>query len=130
MSHRSISNWKLLAPALLAISMSVAGCGPPPEPTGGVEGTVKSRGKICGECQVLLHSLKGTVGCEVGESGDYEFNEIPYGDYKLTVFQKPSYGPTEVFDRRIPNKYRNTKSSGLSVSITAPEPIVFDIDME
>lgn len=130
MSHRLMSDWKLLALALFAISLPVAGCGPPPEPTGTITGTVKSGGEICENCRVTLNGLKGSTGRNVGDAGTFEFKEVPFGDYVFTVLQAPTNDPVIVFDKRIPKKYRNTKASGLSISVTASEPVVFDIDMQ
>ena len=117
--------------ALATISLSLSGCGgDPPQPSGTVTGTVKSRGEICGNCRVSLHSLKGTKSFNVDESGTFELKDIPFDDYVVTLYQAPTNNPVKVFDKRIPQKYRETKTSGLSLSITSPEPVVFDIDMK
>jgi len=116
--------------ALVALSLTLSGCGEPAKPPSGtLTGSVKSGGKICGNCRVALHNEKGSKGLTVGESGTFEFKDVPFGDYKVTVYQKPTNDPVEVFDKRIPRKYRQMKTSGLSISIPSAEPVVFDIEM-
>ncbi|MDB2687061.1 hypothetical protein N9Y42_07590 [Mariniblastus sp.] len=126
-----VSRLNLLAIALVMFSLSGCG-GPPPAPTGTLSGTVKSGGELCGDCRITLYnptSLK-TKGGVVDESGTYEVKGIPFGDYDVSMYQTPTNAVVEVFDERIPKKFRNTKTSGLKVSITAEEPsVTFDIEM-
>ena len=107
--------------SLLAVALSMiplAGCeDSASEPSGILTGTVKSGGEVCGDCIIAIFNPKTLLrrGCIVGESGEFELKEIPFGDYEVTVSQKPTNSPDPVFDERIPKKYRSKKTSELSV---------------
>lgn len=123
------SRMGLLAVALLTVSL--VGCEDSASETSGtLTGTVKSGGEVCGNCLIAIFNPKTLLrrGCIVGESGEFELKEIPFGDYEVTVSQKLTNDPEVVFDKRIPKKYRSKKTSGLSVSINSAET-VFDIEM-
>ena len=121
--------------SLLAVALSMiplAGCeDSASEPSGILTGTVKSGGEVCGDCIIAIFNPKTLLrrGCIVGESDEFELKEIPFGDYEVTVSQKPTNSPDPVFDERIPKKYRSKKTSELSVSITSEEAVVFNIEM-
>ena len=118
--------------AIALLTVSLVGCGDSAsEISGTLTGTVKSGGDVCGDCIIAIFNPKTLLrrGCMVGESGDFELKEIPFGEYQVTVSQKPTNAPEEVFDKRIPKKYRSKKTSELSVSITSAEPAVFNIEM-
>ena len=125
------SRFNLLAIALVMFSLSGCG-GPPPEPTGTLSGTVKSGGEPCGDCRITVYNpttLK-TSGAVVDESGTYEVKNLTFGDYEISMYQTPTNAVVEVFDERIPKKFRNTKTSGLKASITSEEPsVTLDIEM-
>lgn len=124
------SRMSLLAVVLLTLSL--VGCDDSAsEASGTLTGTVKSGGEVCGDCTIAIFNPETLLrrGCIVGESGEFELKEIPFGDYEVTVGQKPTNSPDPVFDKRIPKKYRSKKTSGLSVSITSAEPVVFNIEM-
>ena len=123
------SRMGLLAVAMLTVSL--VGCEDSASETSGtLTGTVKSGGEVCGNCLIAIFNPKTLLrrGCIVGESGEFELKEIPFGDYEVTVSQKLTNDPEVVFDKRIPKKYRSKKTSGLSVSINSAET-VFDIEM-
>ena len=125
------SKWMLFSTALVVISLS--GCGPTPDPTGSLTGTVKSNGEIYdGKCIVSISGDSGRVnrGTTANENGSYEVTEIPFGDYQVRVFEKPNNEPIEVRDKRIPGKYRSVETSGLTFTIASEEPVVLDINME
>lgn len=132
MSQTLLSKRTLLAVSLLAFSL--AGCekAPTPDPTGTLIGTVKSGGEICGDCRISLFNSKTFLsrGGRVDESGNYEVKNIPFGDYDIYMYQTPTNAVVEVFDERIPKKYRNKKSSGLKASLTSSEPVTLNIEME
>ena len=133
MSRRLISSRcrKILLLAVIVFPLGTAGCDSSvKEPMGTLSGTVKSQGEICGNCRIALHSEKGSKGLTVGDSGTFEFKEVPFGDYKVTVYQKPTNDAVEVFDKRIPEKYRQMRTSGLAVSIPSAEPVTLDVDMD
>lgn len=127
-----ISKWSLIVVALMMLSLSGCGGGPPPESTGTLSGTVTSGGELCGDCRITLYnpaSLR-TKGGVVGESGTYEIKNLPFGDYDVSMYQTPTNAVVEVFDKRIPKKFRSTKTSGLKVSLTPADPAVtLDIEM-
>ena len=123
---------KLSLLAVILFMLSLAGCGDSVSSnSGALTGTVKSGGEVCGDCVIAVFNPKTMLrrGCMVGESGEFELKDIPFGDYEVTVNQKPTNDFEVVFDKRIPKKYRNKKTSELSVSITSAEPVVFDIEM-
>ena len=97
-----------------------------------LSGTVRSNGEICGDCRVGISDpvSKGSKGYTVGESGTYVFNGIPDGEYQVTVYQTPSIEASPKFDKRIPKKYRQPETSGLTVSLKQGEAVVLDIDMK
>ncbi|MDB4766787.1 hypothetical protein OAG71_03765 [bacterium] len=68
-------------------------------------------------------------GGNVGDSGSFEVKGIPYGEYKIRIVRMPSNLDVEVVDERIPDKYKNVGTSGLTASITSEEPVTLNIDM-
>ena len=56
------------------------------------------------------------------------FEEIALGDYEGMVLQKPSNSPKDIIDERIPSKFRDRKTSGITVAVTEGENKL-DIDM-
>ena len=125
MSQILTSRLSLLAIALFTVSL--VGCGDSaPETSGTLTGTVKSGGEVCGDCTIAIYNPKTLLrrGCIVGESGKFELKDVPFGDYEVTVSQKPTNAAKEVFDKRIPKKYRSKKTSELSVSITSAEAVL------
>lgn len=124
---------KLSLFAIGLIAFSLTGCpGPNEDPTGTLKGTLKSGGEICGNCLISIADGKTLVrrGGIVDESGAYELKKVPFGDYKVRIVQIPDNRDVEIFDDRIPNKYRKVETSGLSASITSSEPVTLDIEME
>jgi len=132
MSRALNSKWGLIiAFTLMVLSLSVAGCSSA-EPTGVLTGSVKSDGETCGNCLVSIADPKTLVrcGCIVDESGTYELKDIPFGEYQVRVVQRASNSPVNVYDERIPKKYSDVKTSGITASITSQEPVVLNIDLE
>ena len=127
------SRFGLVAIPLAIALFTLSGCGGGKEivPVGSVSGTVKSDGEICGDCLMAVFNpqTKRSRSCRVGESGTYELKDLPFGDYEITMVQKPTNEPIATFDKRIPKKYRDIKTSGLRVSIVSEEPVVYDIEM-
>ena len=131
MSQAPLSSRGLFVVVLAAFLLS--GCGePPPATTGILNGTVKSGGEVCGDCRVSIFNPKTLLsrGGSVNESGKFEIKDIPFGDYEIIVGQQPTSDRAEVFDKRIPAKYRDPKTSGFKASFTGPEPVTLDIEME
>ena len=125
----SNNKWSLFAVALLTLSLS--GCGDAvPDNLGALNGTLKSGGEACGNCLVRFFNSETSrsYGCKVEELGTFE-KELPFGEYQVAVVQEPTNDSKEVFDKRIPKKYRNKTTSGLIVSITSGEPAVLNIEM-
>ena len=131
MSQVFFSKWSLFAVALMTISLSGCG-GPPPKPMGTFSGTLKSSGEPCGDCRISLFNTTtlASKGGRVDENGEFEFKELPFGEYEIYIYQKPTNAVKEVIDERIPDKYKTKETSGLKASITSAEPVTLDIDMK
>jgi len=119
--------------ATIALAMvTLSGCGgPPPEPVGSLTGLVTSGGQACGDCNIAVFNpatLKSHGG-RVDAEGRYEIKNLPFGEYEITMVQRPSNAVVEVFDKRIPRKYRDPKTSGLTASVTSNDPVELDIEM-
>lgn len=132
MSQTLISKFGLYCWACTTVILMTGCGGPKPEPTGTLLGSLKSRGEVCDNCLISIGSTETSFrrGGNVSESGTFELKGIPFGDYQVRVVQMPTNLEVKVFDERIPKKYRNLKSSGLTVSITSTDPVTLDIDME
>jgi len=98
---------------------------------GTLVGTVTSSGKACGDCRISLFNSKTFLsrGGRVDEAGNYEVKNIPFGDYDIYMYQLPTNDVVEVFDKRIPKKFRNKKTSGLNASFTSEDPVTLNVDM-
>ena len=132
---RALMISRLIFPVVALSLLALTGCGddaPPPAPSGTLSGTVKSKGKICGGCVMSIYAEDTLFrkGARVDDSGSYELKGIPFGEYSVKVFQTPSNDPDAPFDKRIPGKYRDFKTSGLTVSIPSEEAVVYDIEMK
>ena len=129
LSCRSHSLAIVLAILVLTIS---AGCGPPKEPMGLLTGSVMSKGEVCGDCQIALYEPTDmrSIGAAVDASGNFRLEDIPFGEYRVMVLQKPTNDQVEVFDQRIPKRYRETSTSGFRVSIKTPEEVVLNLEMD
>lgn len=130
--NRLLNIFSQLTAALILFCIVCLGCstdnGPP---TGNLTGVVQNGNEVVGDCKVALFSslTKRTKGAKVGPDGKYEIAEIPTGDYSVFVLQKPSETDKELpFDKRIPQKFRDPKTSGLSVSIKEGDNN-FEIDL-
>ena len=128
------TNWCSLLFALLVISVSVSvGCDRK-EPMGMLSGSVSSKGKACGNCQLEIFdpaSLR-SIGATVNDQGTFELKDVPFGEYQIAVLQvldphDPGDPPP---DKRIPEKYRDGKTSGITVSVNSVEEVVLKIEMD
>lgn len=118
--------------AIAFVFSGAIGCGPPPDPIGNLTGTVMSNGENVGDCVIALYSptTKRTVGGRADDTGKYEVKEIPLGNYNVSVLQRPFNGAAnEPFDKRIPQKFRDRKTSGFEVEIKEGENQL-DLNME
>ena len=120
------------AVALLALLVVVAGCGEEKEPVGAISGTVKSKGKTCGDCKIGIFNTAtmNSNAAKVDSSGAFELKGIPYGNYQVKVYPMPTDTTEEIPDPRIPKKFRDFKKSGITISIDSEEPAVLEIDMK
>ena len=118
--------------AVVIMMLPSLGCGPEPDPTGTLIGTVTTKGEILNDCLVSIASNDSLFrrGGKVDEAGAFKLTGIPFGEYQVRVVQTPTNLPTNTFDERIPQKYRDLKTSGLSASITSVEPVTIKIEME
>jgi hypothetical protein len=106
--------------------IACAGCGEEvvKEPSGSLTGQVFSGSQAIGKCRVKLYNqlTYKSLMTNVEEDGTYEFEEVPTGDCVLAVTTEPWYEASEPPpDPRIPKKYRDVKSSGLSITIEEGE---------
>ena len=109
-----------------------AGCGEEKKPTGAVSGTVKSGGKLIGNCKVAIFNTTtmDSTGATVDESGTFTLNDVPYGNYQVKVYPMPTDSVEEIPDPRIPKKFRDYKASGITVSVENEEPKTLEIDLK
>lgn len=125
-----INKWSFIAVAVVVICFS--GCGDAePGSSGTLTGTVKSGGEVCGDCGITLFCPDTLLsrGGRVDEAGNFEIKNVPFGEYGVSLTQKPTNDIKVVFDKRIPKKYRNAGTSGLTASLTTAEPVVLNIEM-
>ena len=116
---------------LLGLLVTAIGCGPKPEPSGTLVGTVKSGGELCNNCNVSVASTNSHFrrGVRVDDSGGFEIKGLPFGDYRVNVGQRPTNDDTNTFDKRIPEKFRRAETSGLTATISSEEPVTLNIEM-
>lgn len=126
----NIRNSRLRLPRLLlwacsvVVIFSMAGCWDSGPPTGDLAGTVYFNDEVVGDCRVMLYdpTTKRWVGGKVDENGRFGITEIPVGNYEVAVGQRTTNAATEEpFDKRIPQKYRETKTSEFRVDISEGE---------
>lgn len=117
----------------VALFFSLAiGCEPAKVPVGNLSGTVMSNGESVGNCVVGIYNAatKRTVGGKADATGSYLVKDIPPGDYSVFLVQKTSNGAvSDPFDKRIPAKFRDRKTSGFEVEIKAGDNEM-DLNME
>ncbi|WP_148619065.1 carboxypeptidase-like regulatory domain-containing protein [Mariniblastus fucicola] len=134
MSPQLISrNGRVIASAMLMlIAFSFAGCGPAPEPVGVLSGSVTSGDELIGDCKVAIYNAvsKRSIAATVDSSGSYRMQDIPLGEYEVWVYPKATDSVEEIPDPRIPMKYRSGKTSGLEVSISSTDEVVYNIDLK
>jgi len=131
--------------AILALSLlCVAGCGGSSEPQGTLSGTVTYNGEPVTEGVVVFSSSEASYGAqaEIGSDGTYALRTyeggVPPGTYQAAVLpptitlpdteDSPGGEALKEVDN-IPQKYRSTKSSELTVTINEGDN-TFDIAME
>jgi len=96
---------------------------------GALTGSVMIGKETIGDCKVGIRHVttdKG-IAATVDEAGVYKLGEIPFGEYQVWVYPSPAYSLKVKNDKRIPKKYRNKDTSGITVSIDAVEEKEFDI---
>ena len=114
------SRVKFVSFAIVVLLSVVIGCEPPKDPVGNLTGVVMGNGEIVGDCVILLYnaSTKRSVGGKADDDGKYQVNNIPLGHYIVSVLQRTTNDPEpEPFDKRIPAKFRDRKTSGFEVEI-------------
>lgn len=118
---------------LLVLVLVSTGC-ERPVPTGTLSGTLASGGKVCGACKLeIVNSVTlRSVATDVTAEGNFRIEEIPLGEYQIAIHQIIDSFTTAAipFDKRIPSKYRNPKTSGFTASIQGEEEVVVDLNME
>lgn len=98
----------------------LSGCSEPAEPSGDLRGKVYSNGEVVGDCLAYVYSKtsKRTIGGKVNDEGEFEFLGLPLGECRVAVSQNTSSDPKgPPFDKRIPRKFRVTKTSGFVIDI-------------
>ena len=110
-----------------------SGCSSNETPVGSVSGTLSIDGKACGNCQIEIvgNESRLSVSAMVNEMGEFALDEIPFGEYGIAVRQEAQRhnAGNIAFDERIPKKYRSTKTSGFSLSITSIVPVELPLEM-
>lgn len=134
---------KPLAFLLLGISLGVLGCGQA-EVIGGVSGAVTFNGKPVRKGMIVFSNpQKGiTISAPLGEGGLYKVETakgygIPVGTYLVTVVPPvpqvttawPAKPPPPATFPDIPERYRDLKTSDLTVTVTAAG-VVYNVDMK
>ena len=103
------------------------------EPTGVIKGSVVSaNGEAIGDCRIAMYNRESklSIGAKVDESGAFEMPAVPFGEYQVMVDQTPANDLEYVVDKRMPKKFRDRATSGLTVSVTAADEKVFDIELK
>ncbi len=103
---------------------ALVGCGDSGPPTGNLSGTVSNGEELVGDCVVSLYDpvSKRAMGGKVNDQGEFKIKEMPLGTYNIGVMQRTTgEAVNEPFDERIPQKYRDQKTSGFSVTIKEGE---------
>lgn len=126
--------FNIIKPAFVLLLVSLTfvfiGCSEK-EPIGSLSGRIVSNGTAVGDCKVALFSdvTKLTVGAKVQADGTFELLELPLGEYSAIVLQKPNVTDKNApFDKRIPRKFRDPKTSGISIKINeGPNDIEIDL---
>lgn len=129
-SYRLINSFCVLVTAsILAISV---GCSSG-EPMGSISGTLTSNGEPCGNCELgfLDPTTKRWTGATVDDQGRFTLREINFGKYQVEVRQvlDPHAAGDPPPDDRIPQKYRDASTSGISFVIDSTDEISLDIEM-
>ena len=106
---------------MLCGPLFLSGCKEPSDPVGTITGTVTSNDEVVApQSQVLAFHLGSTRtrAAMVNEEGKYIIRDIPLGDYKLAVMQKPHFDAVpDPFDETIPKEYRSVNTSGFEFSL-------------
>ena len=101
------------------------GCsGKPEPPTGELLGKVLSDDELVSDCVVAIYSptSKLSLGARVDGRGEFTISKVPLGEYIVTVSQMPSSSAKNPpFDNRIPQQYRDRKTTDLKVVIKEGE---------
>ena len=101
------------------------GCSRKPEPPAGeLLGKVFSNDVLVGDCQVAIYNPTSmlSLGARVDGQGEFTIPKIPLGEYVVTFAQMSSNSAKNPpFDKRIPQKYRDRKTTDLKVEIKEGE---------
>ena len=120
-----VHNCRSLCFLLILITFpTLAGCGEKGPPTGDLSGTVLNGEERVDDCIVSLYDpvSKRAMGGKVDDQGEFKIKEMPLGTYRISVLQRTTGEAfNEPFDKRIPSKYRDQKTSGFSITINEGE---------
>ena len=121
---------RLTRTLVVALLVLATGCTDQKEPSCSLSGTVVADGSPIGDCKIGVYNLtsKKTKGTIVDGQGQFTFEELPLGEYEVMILLKPSNSPKDVIDERIPQKFRDRKTSGITVSVVEGENKL-DVDM-
>jgi len=131
-----------LAALVLAAALCVAGC-QKGETLGTVSGNVTFQGKPVTEGVVMFTAPGVNLNAKLDAQGHYEVKQakgagLPPGNYQVSVnppvFDAPMAGGNQPMPKiptfpNIPQRYRNAKTSGLTLTVTE-KGSTLDIDMK
>ena len=129
---QQLNKYRLAAAVLMLLSAAMFGCGSSEEPTGSISGSVKAKGELVGDCRLMFVNPESffNLAVTVNEQGDFTLDEVPFGEYLVSVGAKPNNDPIEVADLRIPKKYLSKETSGISVLVNSEEEVTLNIEMD
>ena len=112
--------------------LMIGGCGPEPDPVGIIAGKVTSGDTAIGDCKIAIKNSKTLISkaATVDETGNFRMEKVPFGEYDVIVYSRPSYTAVEFVDKRIPKKATSFATSGFAVTVDSTEETVLNVDLK
>jgi len=136
MAHSNAALWQArfvarFLPTLAAVLLAAPGCGSKAPSVAPVRGQVLLEGKPIDDATIVLHpvSAGGPASAKLeahsDPQGKFQLEQVPAGDYQLTVEWRASRfdGERSVRDGHnlLPDRYGNPAESGLKYTVVAGE---------